>query len=224
MGRRLSATLGFAVGLGAASLLNLDFYSAIAQRAIAFINSPINPNATAPATNTQNTSTPVTNTRTTSTPVTNTRTTAVQSFTPVTSCATNGSHPIVNLGKAHPKNISLLKHVPAFPQRLNWYGITQESAIANAPKPSAPPPVVTSWNPSQAGTSSTVQPCQAPVPSLAQTHRVPLQQQTHFILSLGSLKQKNDWLLQPQPQPIQPIHTVWRGKEPMEIKLASQPQ
>ncbi len=193
MGRRFSATLGFAVGLGAASLLNLDFYSAMVQRAIAAIDSPIGHSTIASAT-------------------------AVQPLATATSCATNDSS--TGLRTPHPKNISLLKHVPALPQRLNWYGITQENAIANAPRPQAPKPALTQWNRSNSENLRHLAPCGNPPSALTQGHPSPLQQQAHFILSLASLNQKNDWLLQPQAQAPQPVHHIWHGSEPMEIKLA----
>lgn len=197
MGRRLPATFGFAVGLGAASLLNLDFYSAIAKQAIASLHAPIGQNATAQAS-------------------------LSHPFTTATSCNANGN-PIASLRSSHPQNISLLKHVPTLPQRLNWYGITQESAIANAPKSATPKPAITQWNRGKAEDLAHPEPCgDHPLALVAQGQKSTLQQQAHFILSLASLNPKNNWLIQVQPQAIQPVHTVWRDQAPMEITLASQ--
>ncbi len=195
MGRRFSATLGFAVGLGAASLLNLDFYSAMAQRAIASLNAPLSQNAAAQAT-------------------------AVQPFTTAVGCNNNGS-PVNSLRDPRNQSISLLKHVPTLPQRLNWYDITQKSAIANAPKPIAPKPVITQWTRVPKSRLGPTEPCLTHPSAMAQSSLSPLKQQAHFILSLASLNPKNDWLLQPQPQAAQPIHHIWHGAEPIEIKLLS---
>lgn len=185
MGRRLSATLGFGIGIGAASLLNLDFYSEIGQKAIAAIAVPIGQPATAP-------------------------TSLAQPFTSATSCATNDNHHTASLRIPHPQSISLLRHVPAVPQRLNWYGISQGNTIANAPKRPKIQPAVTHWNTSPPALFDA---CRRQITAIAPSGLSLLNQQSHFILSFASLKQKNDWLLQPLPEPPQIIHSIWRGHE-----------
>ena len=198
MRRRLFAPLGFMVGLGTASLFNPDFSSAIARQAIASIDASFGQASTAqPA--------------------------LAQSFTASKGCLNNSES--ASLRSIHPQNISLLKHVPSLPQRLNWYGITQERAIANAPKPIAPKPAITQWTRvprSRLGSSEQCSSQQSTIASqtsvgIAKRSFSPLKQQSHFILSIASLNQKNDWLLQPQLQASQPVHSMWHGLDPMEL-------
>jgi hypothetical protein len=201
MKRRFLGTLGFGIGLGSASLLAPNFFNVPVSSAyrpgVSVLNAPpqavLTPGAIAQQVSYGITPQP-----------------------PATPLAI-GDRPNRCL-----QNVGLLQRVPNFTQHLDWYGITQAGAIANAPKPEAPKPVITQWNRIQAEILSPTDPCGNHSPNTAQRHPSPLQQQAHFILSLASLTQKNDWLLQPQPQLPQPVHTVWRNQEPMEMKLASQ--
>lgn len=212
MERRLFAALSFTVGLGAARLLNPEFGSAIVQQMAHSVNAAISQSLAGAVSPGES----LASGNLTSDNLTN-----------YNSCSGNSGF-TSSLRAKHPQNPSLLKHVPSLPQRLSWYGITQESAIANAPKPVAPKPTITRWNtsPAESDTAATSCVAQSPngAPHRAQRSVASLQQQAHFILSLANLNHHNDWLLQPQPQPQQPVHSVWRDQQPIAIKLAKQPQ
>ncbi len=195
MRRRFSVALGFSLGLGSASLLSPNFYAGLSPVAIANLTLPVTP--------------------------------AIPFSTGAISASCSSS---TNLQRT-----SLLRHVPSPPQNLNWYGITQNSAIANAPKTTAPPLPQVHWNAAPPEQFSPSLNCStgpdlavSPSPSRGQDQqRISpqlLKQRAHFILSLASLKQKSDWMLQPLPAQPQAIHSMWREHDiskPLPTSIAT---
>lgn len=236
MGKRISVTLGFGIGFAAACLLNPNAYSRMTSQAIA---SPISQG--------------IANLLTHLSPEISS-----QQALAISGCSDNQGYSTTSLNSNHPVNISLLKHIPVPPRRLNWYNLTQGAAIANAPKTAAPKPAITQWTaaPSVAdfatanlsaanlstanlSTANSHRPCLAEQPNplaqlsaqrsasllqgqLPKRNLANFQQQTHFILSLASLNQKNDWLLEAQPEPVQPIHSIWLDQDPMSLKRSTE--
>lgn len=185
MRRRFSVALGFSLGLGTASLLTPNFYAGLTPNAIASLSIPVAP----------------------AIPFTTGQLPKEQ----LASCSLSNSL----------QQTSLLRHVPNLPKSLNWYGITQNSAIANAPQSAAPLQPQVHWNIAPPAQLSATSSCATDQPLALSPrtsdrqggHRLPFQllnQRAHFILSLASLKQKSDWMLQPLPNPPQPIHSLWR--------------
>jgi len=161
-------------------------------------------------------------------------------YTTVNRCLGGSTERVANPSGNSSRRIPLLKHVPPPPsQRLDWYRITHGAAIANAPRVSAPEPAITHWQVPVPEPVRLAESCavglddaiaQAPTApaQIDQTHQLLLQQQAHFILSLVTLTQDSDWLLQPSPQASQVVHRMWRVQAEPEyqanLKIATKPE